>query len=159
MTSRETRTSSTSEQGEEAIRALYRQIMDGWNEGSGEGFAAPFAADGEQAAFDGSRFRGRQEIAESHQMLSDRFLRGSRPVGRVTDIRFLTPEIALAHAIGGTVMPGETDLAPDRNSVQSLVSVRRDGAWRLASLHNSRAEFVGRPEAVAALTEELRRLV
>ena len=61
--------------------------------------------------------------------------------------------------IGGTIMPGETDLAPDRNSVQSLAAVRRDGAWRLARLHNSRAEFVGRPKAAAALTEELRRLV
>lgn len=61
--------------------------------------------------------------------------------------------------IGGTIMPGETDLAPDRNSVQSLAAVRRDGAWRLARLHNSRAEFVGRPKAAAALTEELRRPV
>lgn len=159
MTSAETQTASTRAQDEEAIRALYRQIMDGWNQGSGEKFAAPFATDGEQMSFEGSRFRGRQEIAGFHQMLFDRFLRGSRLIGRVTDIRFLTPEIALAHAIGGTIMPDETNLAPDRNSVQSMVAVRRDGAWRLARLHNSRAEFVGRPEAAANMTEELRRLL
>jgi len=27
---------------EAAVRALYQQMMDAWNHGSGEGFAAPF---------------------------------------------------------------------------------------------------------------------
>lgn len=91
-------------------------------------------------AFDGTHFR----IAEFHQMQFD---------------CFLATEVALAHATGGTVMVGETNLAPDRNSVQSLVAVRQDGGWHLASLHDSRAEFVGRPEAAAALTAELRQLL
>ena len=159
MSSVQTQTPSANQQDEAAIRALYRQVLDGWNAGSGEGFAAPFAADGQQVAFDGTHFRSRQEIAEFPQMLFDRFLRGTRLVGKVTDIRFLSPDIALAHAIGGTVMAGESDLAPDRNSVQTLVAVRAAGGWRLASLHNSRAEFFGRPEAAAAMTEELRQLL
>jgi uncharacterized protein (TIGR02246 family) len=152
-------TPSANTQDENAIRTLYQQVLDGWNQGSGEAFAAPFAADGQQVAFDGTHFQSRQEIAEFHQMLFNRFLRGSRLVGKVTDIRFLSPGIALAHAIGGTVLAGESDLAPDRNSVQTLVAIKQDGVWRLASLHNSRAEFIGRPEAAAAMTEELRRLL
>jgi uncharacterized protein (TIGR02246 family) len=153
------RASSATDQDTDAIRELYRQVMDGWNRGSGEGFAAPFADDGEQVAFDGTRFHGRQQIAEFHQMLFDRFLGGSRLIGKITDIRFLRPDVALAHAIGGTVMPGQTDLEPSRNSVQTLVAVKDNGAWRLASLHNSRAEFVSQPEAAAAMTEELRQLL
>lgn len=146
-------------QAADAVRALLRQLIDGWNRGSGDAFAAPFADDGDQVAFDGSRFTGRRQIAEFHQMLFDRFLRGSRLVGKVTDVRLLTPDVALAHAIGGTVMPGERDLAPDRNSVQTLVATRRDGEWRLAALHNSRAEFVGQPEAAQTVTEALRQLL
>jgi hypothetical protein len=38
--------SSTSRSTDEAaIRALYQQLTDGWNKGSGEAFAAPFAED------------------------------------------------------------------------------------------------------------------
>ena len=144
---------------EAAVRGLVQQLMDGWNQGSGAGFAAPFAEDGDQVAFDGTRLSGRQHIADFHQMLFDRFLRGTRLIGKVTDIRFLTPDVALAHGIGGTVMPGEADLAPDRNSVQTLIAIKRDGEWRLARLHNSRADFMGRPEAVQAMTDALRQLL
>jgi uncharacterized protein (TIGR02246 family) len=38
---------------ETAIRALYHQMIDGWNAGSGDAFAAPFEEDGDQIAFDG----------------------------------------------------------------------------------------------------------
>jgi uncharacterized protein (TIGR02246 family) len=159
MVTNTSRATTSTTQDESAIRALYEQVMDGWNKGSGEGFAAPFADDGEQVAFDGTHFQGRQQIAEFHQMLFDRFLRGTRLIGKITDIRFLRPDVALAHAIGGTVMPGQSDLESSRNSVQTLVAVKDNGAWRLASLHNSRAEFISQPEAATAMTAELRQLL
>lgn len=57
---------------ESAIRALYRQMMVGWNKGSGETFAASFTEDADFIAFDGTRFKGRQEIVSVHQPLFDR---------------------------------------------------------------------------------------
>jgi len=42
---------STSDSDEESIHALFFQMMDGWNKGSGEAFAAPFEEDGEQVTF------------------------------------------------------------------------------------------------------------
>jgi uncharacterized protein (TIGR02246 family) len=62
-------------------------------------------------------------------------------------------------AVGGTVMPGQADLEPERNSVQTLVAVKREGEWRLTAFQNSRAQYMGRPDAVQALTEELRQLL
>jgi uncharacterized protein (TIGR02246 family) len=153
------RPSTVTPEDEAAVKSLLQQLMDGWNRGSGAGFATPFAEDGQQIAFDGTHFRNRGEIAVFHQQLFDRFLKGTRLIGKVTDVQMLSPDVILAHAIGGTVMPGETDLAPDRNSVQTLVAVKRNGEWRLAALHNSRAEFMGRPDAAQALTEELRQLL
>ena len=47
---------------EAAVRVLYTQLMDGWNKGSAEAFAAPFAKDGHLIAFDGTHFKGRNEI-------------------------------------------------------------------------------------------------
>ena len=159
MVSSPTQRSTPAVADEAAVRGPVQQLMDGWNRGSGEGFAAPFAEDGDQVAFDGTRLSGRQHIAEFHQLLFDRFLRGTRLVGKVTDIRFLTPDVALAHGISGTVLPGETDVAPDRNSVQTLIAIKRDGEWRLARLHNSRADFMGRPEAVQEMIDQLRQLL
>lgn len=70
----------------------------------------------------------------------------------------IAPDVAL-HAIGGTVMPGESEVDPERNSVQTLVAVKRDGTWQLAAFQNSRAQFLGRPDEAQALTAELRQLL
>ena len=50
---------------------LYQQLMDGWNKGSGEAFAAPFAEDGDLVGIDGTHLKGRQEIISFNQQLFD----------------------------------------------------------------------------------------
>ena len=144
---------------EAAIRALYQQLMDGWNAGSGDAFAAPFEEDGDLVGFDGTHIKGRHEIALFHEDLFDMFLKGSRLVGKIRSVRFLTSNVAVMHAVGGTVVAGQTDLEPERNSVQTLVAVRRNGNWYLAAFQNTRATYMGRPEESQKLTEELRTLL
>jgi hypothetical protein len=56
------------QEDESAIRGLLRQLLDGWNQGSGDAFAAPFAEDADFVGFDGTYFKGRQEIASFHKM-------------------------------------------------------------------------------------------
>jgi uncharacterized protein (TIGR02246 family) len=144
---------------EAAIRCLYQQAIDGWNASSGDAFAAPFEEDGDLVGFDGTHLKGRKEIAPFHQHLFDMFLKGSRLVGKVTSVRFLTSDVAVMHAVGGTVMAGQTDLEPERNSVQTLVVVKRNSKWGLAAFQNTRATYIGRPEESQKLTEELRALL
>ena len=80
--------SSTSRSADEAaIRALYQQLMDGWNKGSGEAFAAPFAEDGDLVGMDGTHLKGRQEIISFNQQLFDTYVKGSRLVGKVRSVR------------------------------------------------------------------------
>ena len=145
------------QEDEAAIQDLLWRLIDGWNRGSGEAFAAPFAEDADFVGFDGTYFKGREEIVSFHKLLFERILVGTRLVGKVRGVRFLTPGVALLHAVGGTVMPGQSDLDPDRNSIQTLVATKRDGAWELAAFQNSRAQFIGRPELAERLTEELRQ--
>jgi uncharacterized protein (TIGR02246 family) len=123
---------------EAAVRALYQQLMDGWNQGSGDAFAAVFTEDGDLIGFDGTHFKGRQEIAPFHQRLFDKWLKGSRLVGEVKDVRFLSPDVALMHAVGGTVLRGKSEPVPERDSIQTLVTTRQDGEWRLAAFQNTR---------------------
>jgi uncharacterized protein (TIGR02246 family) len=127
---------------EEAVRDLYRELMNGWNRGDGEAFAAVFAEDGDLVAFDGTHFEGRAEIAPFHQELFDRWMKGTRLIGRVKDVRFLSPDVALMHAVGSTIMRGKSEPSPERDSIQTLVAVRRDGEWRLAAFHNIRLRMM-----------------
>jgi uncharacterized protein (TIGR02246 family) len=154
-----TLSSSSAAADEAAIRALYQQLIDGWNASSGNAFAAPFEEDGDLVGFDGTHLKGRQEIGPFQQYLFDMFLKGSRLVGKVRSVRFLTPDVAVMHAVGGTLMAGQTDLESERNSVMTLVAVKRGGKWALAAFQNTRAAYIARPEESQKLTEELQALL
>jgi uncharacterized protein (TIGR02246 family) len=135
---------------EAAVRDLCQQLMDGWNRGSGADFAAAFTEDGDLVAFDGTRFKGREEIGPFHQQLFDKCMKGTRLVGQVQDVRFLGPDVALVHAVGSTIMKGKHEPSPERDSIQTLVATRQDGEWRLAAFQNTRVRPIGR-NAVAFL--------
>ena len=123
---------------EAAVRGLYQQFMDAWNRGSGADLAAVFTPDGDLVGFDGTHLKGRQVIASHNQRLFDKWLRGTRLVGQVTDLRFLGPDVAVMHAVGGTVMRGKHAPSPERDSIQTLVATRTGDAWHLAAFQNTR---------------------
>ncbi|MGH9319690.1 MAG: SgcJ/EcaC family oxidoreductase [Vicinamibacteria bacterium] len=147
---------------EAAIRMLYDQILTGWNMGSGEAFAAPFAEDAVFVAFDGTRFLGRSEIASFHQKLFDEHLRDSRLQGRVNDVRFLDPEVAVVTAEGGTIMPGEEETLDARDSMQLMVVEKQQERWLIESFQNARTLTVGEQlflDLYGSLPEDAQRRV
>ena len=157
MGSQEFRTPVSSPADETFIRALYQQLIDGWNQGNGEAFAAPFAENADLVGFDGTHLKGRREIASFHQQLFDAYVKGTHMVGKVKSVRFLTPNVAIMHTASGTVMPGQQDLEPSRNSVQTLVATKYDGQWHFVAFQNTRAQFLNRPEMGQELMDELRK--
>ena len=67
-------------------------------------------------------------------------------------MRFLSPDVALMHAVGGTVMRGKTDPVPERDSIQTLVAIRQeDGEWRLAAFQNTRLHPIGHGAGVVLI--------
>jgi uncharacterized protein (TIGR02246 family) len=150
--------SKQSTDDEEAeICSLYFQMIDGWNRGDGELFASPFEEDGDLVGFDGTHLKGRQQIASFHQKLFETYVKGSRLVGKIRDVRFLTPNVAVMHAVGGTMMKGQAEIEPERNSIHTLVFKKGNGdKWRLAAFQNTRVQYIGRPEISDELTRELR---
>ncbi len=143
---------TTNPADEAVVLDLYPQLMDGWNRGSGEAFAAVFAQDGDLVAFDATHFKGRKEIASFHQQLFDKWMKGTRLVGQVKDVRFLSRDVAVMHAVGGTVMRGKTDPSPERASIQTLVATRQGGEWRLAAFQNTRVRLMGNAAAFLVWT-------
>jgi uncharacterized protein (TIGR02246 family) len=128
---------------EQELQALHQRVLDGWNEGSGERFAAPFSEDALFIAFDGSVLHGRQAIADSHQELFDRWLKGSRLIGERTEIRFASRDVAIVHAVGGTIGRGKSTPSPERDSIQTLVAARGAAGWSFVCFQNTRIRPIG----------------
>jgi hypothetical protein len=55
------------------------------------------------------------------------------------------------------VPPGHADLNPAVNAIQTLIAVKQDSTWQITLYQNTPAAFHGRPDAVTALTDELRQ--
>src|SRR5215469_14437728 len=145
---------------EDRVIRLYHQLLESWNRRDAEAFAAEFDAEAHVVGFDGSPMDGRAEIESStRQIFSDHIT--AAYLGKVRGVRFLVPEVAVLRAVAGMVPPGQSDINPAVNAIQTLVAVRQqeDGRWRVALFQNTPAQFHGRPEVSEALTEELRRLL
>lgn len=140
---------------ERAIRQLYEEILKRWNERRAADYAALFAEDANGVGFDGSQVNGRSEIAAhlSH-IFADH--QTAAYIGIVREVRLLAPEVAVLRAVVGMTPPGQSDINPAANAIQTLVATRRQGAWLTAVFHNTPAAFHGRPEAAEQLTAELR---
>ena len=139
----------------EGVERLHGAILEAWNRQDAEAYANCFRDDAIMVGFDGSEMRGRAEIAEQlAAVFADHQV--ARYVRIVRGVRRIGVEAALLHAVVGMVPPGGSDVMPDRHAVQLLVAVRETGAWLAGSLQNTPALLHGRPEAIEALTDELR---
>jgi uncharacterized protein (TIGR02246 family) len=118
------------------IRALLQRLNEAW--GDADAFAALFTEDAEYVTFDGSMVKGREAIAESHRPLFEGFMRGSRLEGQTPTVRFLTPDVALAHGKGAVIQKRQKRASSRAVSVQTNVVIRQDGRWQIAAFHNTR---------------------
>ena len=143
---------------EQDVRSLYREILTRWNSRNAGALADLFGADANIVGFDGSPLNGRGEIASSLAGIFADHPTASY-VGKVREVRFLTPDVAVLRAVAGMVPPGQSDLNPAVNAIQTLVAVKRDGRWHGAVYQNTPAQFHGRPELARQLTEELRQVL
>lgn len=158
MSQQNFRTQASPPNDEIEVSALYMQLLDCWNRRNAGDFAALFAEDGNSVGFDGSPLNGRAEIETTiRQIFADH--QTSAYVGKIREVRFLTPQVAILRAVSGMVSPGQSDLNPAVNTIQTLIATKRDGRWRIALFQNTPAQFHGRPELSQQLTEELRQLL
>ncbi len=142
----------------EEVQAVYKELLDAWNNRNASGMAELFTDDGESIGFDGSQSVGKDEIFlhlkpifESHPT--------ARFISKVKALHFLSSDIAIIRAIAGMVPPQQTDINPNVNTHHTLVVVKKDGSWSIQLFQNTPAQFHGRPELVEQMTEELRELL
>jgi uncharacterized protein (TIGR02246 family) len=117
---------TTTTADESAIRAFLHQMIDAWNRGSGEGFAAPFSETADFIAFEGTHLKGRKAIAAFHQQAFDTVVKGTRLEGEVNFVHFLNPQLALMNGVVRVILPGQTKALPSRDSLPLYVVTKHD---------------------------------
>jgi uncharacterized protein (TIGR02246 family) len=150
---------STSMQPDEEaqVRALHSQILERWNERDAQALSALYAEDGHLVGFDGSAIDGKAEIESTINGIFAHHQTGVY-VGKIREVIFLAANAAVVRAVVGMAAPGESDLDPALNAIQTLVAAKRDGAWRVTLFQNTPAQFHGRPDLAEQLTDEMRKL-
>jgi uncharacterized protein (TIGR02246 family) len=126
--------SDTRTADEAAIHRLFDRINQAWTDADAATFAAGFTEDADYTTFVGSHYRGRAKIAEMHHALWQRFLNGSRLLGAVTAIHFLTADVAVVTSVGRVQRHRLSSSRPDK--AQTLIAVRHDADWLFAAFHN-----------------------
>jgi uncharacterized protein (TIGR02246 family) len=121
---------------ETAIRQIVQQLQDGWNAHDGKAFAAPFATDADYVVVNGMKLKGREEIEKGHTGIFTTIYKESHNVGTVLGVRFLRPDVAVAHVewnleftAGGEKRKG--------HAINTLVVTKDGGKWSIAAFHNT----------------------
>ena len=125
---------------EAAIRVLITRQIDSWNAADPDGYAKAYTVDGDCVSFLGTHYHGRDAIASCYEVpratsLFRKLTRGARLHVEISQLRFLTSDVAVVHATGG-VMKGSR---PSRRSqrTNTSIAVRTDQGWFLAASQNT----------------------
>ena len=128
---------SDDEQDRSAIADVVSRLECAWAAGNGQMWASYFAEDADLTTWFGLYVRGWEAIADLHQEVFDSFHKSSKLRLHVRNLRFLRPDVAVAHLEGTIVGPGEQSAAHPQ-FVPVAVMTKEDGRWRVAVLHNTK---------------------
>jgi len=136
-------TAPTANTDEAAVRQIVQQLQDGWNAHDGKAFAAPFATDADYVVVNGMFLKGRETIAGGHAAIFANIYKDSRNVATVKSVRFLRPDVAVAHVEWNLEFKvnGETRKA---HAMNSMILTKESGKWSIAAFHNTPIQPEGR---------------
>lgn len=124
------------EQAEVAIRDVVKRVEAGWNAGDGEAFAAPFAEDADYVIVNGMHERGRATIAQGHKYIFSTIYKGSNNTYTVEDVRFLRPDVAVAH-VHHVLKFNAGETTQEVQARSTWVLTKNDGEWRIDAFQNT----------------------
>lgn len=143
---------------EEEVHDLYSKLILSWNHQDALVFSGLFSKHGMAIGFDGTQLTGQKEIeAAVTNIFHDHVT--STYITKVRDIRSIAKDVLLLRSVVGMISPGEYDINPAMNAIQSLLAVKSVDGWSIVLFQNTPARYDGRPEAQEGLTKELRELI
>ena len=125
---------------EAEIRNVQARQAEAWNRHDARAYADLFAEDGDVVNVVGWWWKGRAEIESKLQAAFAHVFRESALTIAGVDVRFLTPEIAIAHVrwtmTGAKTPPG---IPEPREGIQTQVLRKTAGRWLIAAFQNTNA--------------------
>jgi uncharacterized protein (TIGR02246 family) len=129
-----------------ALHELFARMCRAWTGGDAAAYGACFTVDVDYVGYDGYHTKGRKDMVVDHDRLFRGVLLGSALVGDVTQLRYLTPDVAIVHGTASVLTPWRTELPKSRRSLQTMVAVRHDDeGWLFTAFQNGRVRPVGIP--------------
>ncbi|MEV0184335.1 SgcJ/EcaC family oxidoreductase [Streptomyces sp. NPDC050625] len=123
-----------------AIHAVLERSCAAWVNGDGAAYGKQFTADATDVTYVGTAYHGGTEIGRAHQALFDSFLKGTRLILEVVDLRFYGTDTAVV-VTRGDVRKGGPKADEDLGRLGKLATytvVREaDGAWRIAAVQKT----------------------
>ena len=121
---------------EQVAGAVVQRLEQAWNAADGDAWAAAFAEDADFITVRGEYFRTRTTIAEGHHHIFTTFYKGSTNRIVLLRARPLRDDVILAHSSAELTVPAGP-MAGTHRAIQSLLIVRANEAWQIASFHNT----------------------
>jgi uncharacterized protein (TIGR02246 family) len=121
---------------EVAIRELLNRQVMGWDAGDPDNYASVFTPDADYVTFLGSHHKGRDAIAAAYAPLFSKLLKGSRLDTEITQLRFITRDVAIIH-INATATKKAQGRRRCHKRINTTIAVRTDGRWMLAASQNT----------------------
>jgi len=140
---------------EAQVRSLYDNLLMRWNSYDADEFASLFTPDGNLVGYDGSQVNGRQEIKTHLRGIFDHHQPASF-ISIIREVRPICTDAFILRAVTGMVPPGQGDLNPKLNSIQTLIASKEKYGFCAAVFQTTPAAFHGSPELREVLTCELR---
>jgi uncharacterized protein (TIGR02246 family) len=139
------------------VETLYFSLLQRWNSQDAAGMAALFTPGGAVVGFDGTQLEGREAIEAS---MREVFGHHQTPafIATVRSVR-IVDRFAILRAVAGMVAPGQQDLNPELNTIQTVIASNSDGPWRVELFQNTPAALHERPQERERLTAELREVL
>jgi uncharacterized protein (TIGR02246 family) len=129
---------AASDADRQAVLDVLTSLYKAWEANDAEAFVADYTEDA-SVVQPGVYKKDREEIRSTMAAGFAGPLSGSRAIDHPADVRFLTDDTAIVVSEGGIIFPGQDAVASEGLVRATWVLVRRDGAWRIASYHNSPA--------------------
>ena len=129
------------EADEAAIRQAVETMQDGWNQKKGSVFASSFAQDHDYVVVNGMFFPKftREGNAKAHQALFDGVYKEVDLKMTLAKVRFLTPEIAVAHVQGYSYARAKPDEKRQEVVITMVFQKGKEG-WKIVAFQNTPVE-------------------
>lgn len=142
MMTNHAQTPQNTDADEAAIRQIVQRVQDAWNAHDAKAFAAPFAQDADYVVVNGMYIKGREAIEQGHRQIFSTIYKDSRNAATVKGVRFLRPDVAVAHVEWNLEWRVGSETKRSR-AMNTMVMTKDGGKWSIAAFHNTPIQVSG----------------